>query len=200
MEIDNTFNVSLPLAKAWVVLMDIERIAPCMPGAEITETVDEKTYKGCVSVRLGPVELTFAGVVQFLTIDEANHQVWVSARGADPKGRGGAEAEVNFSLTTDGDGTRVDIHTDLQLSGSIAQYGRGAGMISDLTSQLVGQFAKNLNAQLTTKGGDTATDLDGTTVAIEAESIKPSVTAPISGLSLGLRALWNAIKRFFGFS
>ena len=202
MEIDNTFNVLLPLAKTWVVLMDIERIAPCMPGAEITETVDEKTYNGRVSVRLGPVALTFNGVAKFEEIDEASHQVRVSARGADPKGRGGAEAKINFSLAADGDGTRVDIHTDLQLSGSIAQYGRGAGMISDLASQLVGQFAKNLDAQLTTKGGDMATDSDGTTTAaaIEGEPMKPTVAAPISGLSLGLRVLWNAFKRFFGSS
>ena len=116
MEINNAFNVALPPAEAWAVLMDIEHIAPCMPGAEVTETVDEKTYKGRVSVRLGPVALTFDGVAQFEAIDEARRQVRVSARGADPKGRGGAEAKVNFSLAADGDGTRVDIHTDLQLS------------------------------------------------------------------------------------
>ena len=198
MEINNAFNVSLPPAEAWAVLMDIEHIAPCMPGAEVTETVDEKTYKGRVSVRLGPVALTFDGVAQFEAIDEASRQVRVSARGADPKGRGGAEAKVNFSLAADGDGTRVDIHTDLQLSGSIAQYGRGAGMIADLASQLVGQFANNLDAQLMAKSGDTATASDGATTANDTVPVKPAVTAPISGLNLGLRVLWNAIKRFFG--
>ena len=198
MEINNAFNVSLPPAEAWAVLMDIEHIAPCMPGAEVTETVDEKTYKGRVSVRLGPVALTFDGVAQFEAIDEARRQVRVSARGADPKGRGGAEAKVNFSLAADGDGTRVDIHTDLQLSGSIAQYGRGAGMIADLASQLIGQFANNLDAQLMAKSGDTATASDGATTANDGEPVKPAVTAPISGLNLGLRVLWNAIKRFFG--
>ena len=198
MEINNAFNVSLPPAEAWAVLMDIEHIAPCMPGAEVTETVDEKTYKGRVSVRLGPVALTFDGVAQFEAIDEASRQVRVSARGADPKGRGGAEAKVNFSLAADGDGTRVDIHTDLQLSGSIAQYGRGAGMIADLASQLIGQFANNLDAQLTAKSGDTATASDGATTANDGAPVKPAVTAPISGLNLGLRVLWNAIKRFFG--
>ena len=198
MEINNAFNVSLPPAEAWAVLMDIEHIAPCMPGAEVTETVDEKTYKGRVSVRLGPVALTFDGVAQFEAIDEASRQVRVSARGADPKGRGGAEAKVNFSLAADGDGTRVDIHTDLQLSGSIAQYGRGAGMIADLASQLIDQFANNLDAQLTAKSGDTATASDGATTANDSEPVIPVATAPISGLNLGLRVLWNAIKRFFG--
>ena len=198
MEINNAFNVSLPPAEAWAVLMDIEHIAPCMPGAEVTETVDKKTYKGRVSVRLGPVALTFDGVAQFEAIDEARRQARVSARGADPKGRGGAEAKVNFSLAADGDGTRVDIHTDLQLSGSIAQYGRGAGMIADLASQLIDQFANNLDAQLTAKSGDAATASDGATTANDGEPVIPAATAPISGLNLGLRVLWNAIKRFFG--
>jgi carbon monoxide dehydrogenase subunit G len=198
MEIDNTFNISLPPAEAWPVLMDIVRIAPCMPGAEITEVVDEKTYKGRVSVRLGPVALTFEGVAEFEAINEASRQVKVSARGADPKGRGGAEAKVSFTLDPDGDGTRVNIHTDLQLSGSIAQYGRGAGMISDLASQLVGQFANNLDAQLTAKGGDQEFVSSGSTDQANAASVEQTAVVPISGISLGLRILWNAIKRFFG--
>ncbi len=182
MEINNTFNVLLPPTEAWAALMDIEGIAPCMPGASITEVVDDKTFKGRVSVRLGPVSLTFDGTAQFEEIDETSHRARVAARGTDPKGRGGAEAKVSFSLAADGDGTRVDIHTDLQLSGSVAQYGRGAGMIADLASQLVGQFATNLNAQLAIQDGAAA---------------QPSAAAPISGLSLGLRVLWNAIKRLF---
>ena len=198
MEIHSAFNVSLPPAEAWAVLMDIERIAPCMPGAEITEVIDEKTYKGRISVRLGPVALTFEGIAKFEEIDEASHHVWLSARGADPKGRGGAEAKVSFALDADGDDTRVNIHTDLQLSGSVAQYGRGAGMISDLASQLIGQFANNLDAQLTAKGGDPAPVSDESTDATNAASVERTAAAPISGISLGLRVLWIAIKRLFG--
>lgn len=197
MKIDSSFNVSLPLAEAWTVLMDIERIAPCMPGAEITEIIDEKTYRGRVAVRLGPVALTFDGIVKFESIDDTNHQVWLSARGTDPKGRGGAEAKVNFSLTADGDLTRVDIHTDLQLSGSVAQYGRGAGMISDLSSQLIGQFAKNLDVHLAARRSDAAAP-DGAMETNVAVPERPAAATPISGFSLGLRLLWNAIKRLFG--
>ena len=191
MEINNTFIVLLPPAEAWAVLMDIQGIAPCMPGASITEVVDDKTFKGKVSVRLGPVALTFDGIAQFEEIDDAGHQARVSARGTDPKGRGGAAAKVNFTLVPDGEGSRVDIHTDLQLSGSVAQYGRGAGMIADLASQLVGQFATNLNARLTARGA---------AAELATESPQPAAAVPISGISLGLRVLWNAIKRLFGAS
>lgn len=179
------------------MLLDIERIAPCMPGAKITEVVDEKTYKGSVSVRLGPVALTFEGVAEFKEIDEDNRQIKMSARGADPKGRGAAEANVTFTLDADGVGTRVNIHTDLQLSGSVAQYGRGAGMISDLSSQLVGQFANSLDAQLTAKGGDPELVLSGSSDPVNDASVERTAVVPISGISIGLRILWNAIKRFF---
>jgi carbon monoxide dehydrogenase subunit G len=180
--------------------MDVERIASCMPGAEIVEVIDDKTYKGRVSVRLGPVALTFGGIAKFEMIDEAGRTARVSARGADPKGRGGADAKVTFSLGPDGDGdgTRVEINTDLQLSGSIAQYGRGAGMISDLATQLVGQFATNLNAQLAAENGDAALASDGPAEAIGTTPEEQPAAAPISGFSLGLRVLWNAVKRLFG--
>jgi carbon monoxide dehydrogenase subunit G len=195
LEINNTFNVSLPPPEAWITLMDIEGIAPCMPGALITEVVDEKNFRGRVSVRLGPVSLTFEGTAQFEEIDTSSYRAQVAARGTDPKGRGGAEAKVSFALVADGDGTRVDIHTDLQLSGSVAQYGRGAGMIADLASQLVGQFATNLNAQLVAQDGAAAPAADRRRDA--GAPAQPSAVAPISGLSLGLLVLWNAIKRRF---
>ena len=172
--------MDVPVADAWDILTDIERIAPCVPGAELTEVVDQSTYKGKVAVRLGPVALSFNGTAHFEEIDEAGHRARVSARGTDPKGRGGAEASVIFVLEPDAGGTIVQIHTDLQLSGSVAQYGRGAGMISDLAGHLIAQFAECLNAQLAAQGAD-------------APAAKP-----ISGLRLGLRLLWNAVKRLFG--
>ena len=197
MEIINKFNVSLPSAEAWAVLMDIERITPCMPGAEITEIVDSETFRGKVSVRLGPVALTFGGMAKFEMIDEVGQCAIVTARGTDPKGRGGAEAKVSFSLTPEGDSTLVVINTDLQLSGAVAQYGRGAGMISDLATQLVGQFSTNLNTQLVAEDSHAPSTLDGHTETTNATPAEQPKSAPISGLSIGLRLLWNAIKRLF---
>ena len=98
MEFDNSFEVPLPPAEAWKVLLDIKRIAPCMPGAELTEVLDQDTYKGKIGVRLGPVALTFAGVVKFEQIDAATHTARVTAQGTDAKGRGGANATSVFRL------------------------------------------------------------------------------------------------------
>src|SRR3954467_8445723 len=148
MEFDNAFEVPLPPAEAWPVLMDIRRIAPCMPGAQLTEVVDHKTYKGKIGVRLGPVALTFAGTVVFEELDNLNFRARVKAQGTDAKGRGGAHATAAFRLGPASSGSKVLVHTDLSLSGSVAQYGRGVGMIQATAAQIMLQFANNLKAHL----------------------------------------------------
>ncbi|MYZ48193.1 SRPBCC family protein, partial [Propylenella binzhouense] len=148
MQLKNSFDVPLPPDRAWAVLMDIERIAPCMPGAELLETIDPETYRGRVSVRLGPVALTFVGTAKFEAVDAAGRTARVKAQGSDAKGRGGANATVTFGLEPSGAGTRVNVDTDLSLSGGVAQYGRGVGMIQSVAGQLIGQFAKNLKAEI----------------------------------------------------
>src|SRR5262250_2416700 len=136
--------------------MDIRRIAPCMPGAALTDVVDERTYKGRIGVRLGPVALTFAGRVKFEEIDDANRTARVAAQGSDAKGRGAANAVASFHLEPAGSGTKVLVHTNLTLSGAVAQYGRGVGIIQITAAQIITQFANNLKAQLAKEGGPTA--------------------------------------------
>src|SRR5215211_8753253 len=148
MQFSNSFEVPLPPAQAWAFLLDIQRIAPCMPGAELTEVVDESTYKGRVAVRLGPVALSFAGTAKFEDIDHAAHKARVKAQGSDVKGRGGASANVNFALEPVADGTKVVIDTDLNLSGSVAQYGRASGMIQSVAAQIISQFAAALRGEI----------------------------------------------------
>jgi carbon monoxide dehydrogenase subunit G len=148
MEFDNSFDVPLSPAQAWSVLMDIPRIAPCMPGAELTEVVDPQNFGGKISVRLGPVSLAFAGRVQIDSMDEVNHSARVKAQGNDAKGRGAANATATFRIEPAGTGSKVLIHTDLMLSGAVAQYGRGVGMIQATAGQIINQFAGNLRAQL----------------------------------------------------
>jgi carbon monoxide dehydrogenase subunit G len=148
MEFDNSFDVPLSPPEAWTVLMDIRRIAPCMPGAALTEIIDPQNFRGKISVRLGPVALAFAGRVQFENVDDANHSALVRAQGSDDKGRGSANATATFRIEPSGGGSRVLIHTDLMLSGAVAQYGRGVGMIQATASQIIGQFAANLRTQL----------------------------------------------------
>jgi carbon monoxide dehydrogenase subunit G len=210
MEFDNTFEVPLPVEEAWKVLMDIGRIAPCMPGAELTEVVDERTYKGKIGVRLGPVALSFAGTVRFEEIDNTGHRARVAARGSDAKGRGAANAVATFHLEPVNGGSRVLVHTNLTLSGAVAQYGRGVGIIQLTAAQIITQFANNLKAQLAQdaasapsppKGGEGRGEVASPQAQTRGEAPAPTPAAPaakpISGLALVANVLWQAVKRLF---
>jgi len=182
MEFDNSFDVPLPPEQAWPVLMNIQGIAPCMPGAQLTEVVDDKTYKGNIAVRLGPVALTFAGLIKFEEIDNAGHTARVKAQGADAKGRGSAHAEATFRLEPSTAGSKVLVHTNLTLSGAVAQYGRGVGMIQATASTIMNQFANNLKKQLTSPAEDGA----------------PAAAKPISATKLAGQVAWHSIKEKLG--
>ena len=209
MEFDNAFEVPVPVDEAWAILMDIERIAPCVPGAELTEVVDENTYKGKISVKLGPVALTFNGQTQFEEKDGDSHRARLKAQGTDTKGRGGAHANVGFHMEPSDSGTKVIIHTDLQLSGAVAQYGRGVGMVKDLAQQIIGQFAANLEKNVIAPQAapaapaEAAADDASAAPAAAAQPAPPAPqAAPVQVGSMGLTVLWNAIvrgiKRLFG--
>lgn len=190
MQFSNSFNVSLPPADAWRMLMNIPAIAPCMPGAELTEVVDPETYKGKVAVRMGPVVLAFAGTAKFEERDDTAHTARVKAQGTDSKGRGGASATASFRLEPNGSGSKVLIDTDLNLSGSVAQYGRSAGMIQTIAAQLINQFAKSLEKQIAA-----SVDAHG---ADAASAPQASAAKPIGAVSLVAGALWTTVKRPFG--
>ncbi|HXQ51287.1 MAG TPA: SRPBCC family protein [Stellaceae bacterium] len=186
MKIENGFDVPLPPQEAWRVLMDIERVAPCLPGAELLETVDNKTYKGKVAVRLGPVAVSFLGTARFDQIDEAARRARITASGTEQKGRGGAQATVEFALKETGPrATHVAIVTDLSLNGAVAQYGRGAAMIQDMAQQIVGRFAETLKVQI--EGSEA-----------ERRAAASEAAKGVSGIALILTALWRALKRLFG--
>lgn len=204
MEFDNSFEVPLPPADAWKVLLDIERIAPCMPGAELTEVLDQNTYKGKIGVRLGPVALTFAGVVKFEQIDAATHTARVAAQGTDAKGRGGANATSVFRLEPAGGGSKVLVHTDLALSGAVAQYGRGVGIIQATAAQIMNQFATRLKDKL---AQDAAAAVSAPTSAA-AQPAPPSppghadegsapAAKPIAGFALIGKVIWSWIAGLF---
>ncbi len=198
MEFENSFNVGVPVDEAWAILTDVERIAPCMPGAELTEVIDENSFKGKVSVRLGPVALTFAGDARFEDRDDEGHSARVKAQGRDAKGRGGANANVDFRLLPAQDGTTtVQIRTDLQLSGSVAQYGRGVGMIKDVATQLIDRFADALHEQIVADRG-TADEAEEAAPdpAEDRPAPPPQAAKPISGFSLGASVMWNAFTRW----
>jgi carbon monoxide dehydrogenase subunit G len=187
MQIETSFIVPAPVERAWDILTDVPRIVPCMPGAALTEMIDAQTFRGTAGIKIGPMQLSFAGEAKIEEQDAAARRVRVAARANDTKGRGGAQAKLAFVLVPDGAGTRVDITTDLQLNGAVAQYGRGVGLIKEIANQLVGQFAANLKAQI-----DQPTAAD-----VVSASAAPAAPKPISGLKLLVAALRALLTRWF---
>ncbi len=145
MQLENSFTVPVPVDEAWRVLLDIERIGPCMPGA-VVDSVTGDEFTGRVKVKLGPINLTYQGKAEFIEKDEANHRAVIDARGKDQRGNGTAAAIVTADLKAEGSITRVDVLTDLNITGRPAQFGRG--VMTDVGNKLLGQFATKLAAQL----------------------------------------------------
>jgi carbon monoxide dehydrogenase subunit G len=144
-QLENSFTVPVPIDDAWNVLLDIERIAPCMPGAAL-DSVDGDEFTGRVKVKLGPISLTYRGKAAFVEKDADARRAVIDARGKDLKGNGTAAAVITAKLAAQGDVTRVDVLTDLNITGRPAQFGRG--VMVDVGNKLLGQFADKLAAQL----------------------------------------------------
>lgn len=145
MELNNEFRVAVPAAKAWEVLTDVERVAPCIPGAQLL-SVDGDEFTGVVKVKVGPITVSYQGEAAFREKDQAAQRVVIKANGKETRGSGNVAAVVTAALKDEGDSTTVVITTDLTISGKAAQFGRG--VLADVSSSLIGQFAKNLEADL----------------------------------------------------
>jgi carbon monoxide dehydrogenase subunit G len=150
MELAHEFTVNTPIDRAWAILTDVERIAPCMPGAELTE-VDGDTYHGLVKVKVGPITAQYKGTASFVEKDGAAHRAVLKAAGRDARGQGNASATVTAVMTEQGDGTRVAITTNMTVSGRVAQFGRG--VMADVTAKLLQQFVDNLEADVLSPAG-----------------------------------------------
>jgi carbon monoxide dehydrogenase subunit G len=194
MQLENSFTVPAAPDAAWDILLDVPRIAPCMPGAELTETVGEHSYKGNAKLRVGPVALTFSGEATITEIDTENRVATVEAKGNDTKGRGAASARVEFRLVADGAGSRVDITSDIDLTGSIAQYGRASGLIDAIAGQIIADFAENLAAEIGASGTPEAAPAESAPDDAAAPAPAPPFDNSISGIRLFFRALWSMIR------
>jgi len=182
MLIRSEFEVSQPIDAVWGFFGDIPQVAKCLPGAELTDQIGDDTYVGKVVVRLGPVKLEFTGQAQIKERDDAAKRIVVDGAGAESKGRGQAALLLTATLASIPGGTKVGVAQDLQLSGAAAQYGRG--MISDVTSVLMADFAVNMQNRLSLIQRGLSPD--------QAEAVKPA-----SGLVIALRALRMALVRVF---
>ena len=210
MEIQNDFVVDAPIDRVWRYVLDVEKVAPCMPGAELTDVVDETTWKGRVAVKLGPVSMSFAGTVKLQERDDDAHRVVLKADGREQRGRGAASALVTANLEPAGEGTKVAFVSDITITGAAAQYGRG--MIQDISSKLTGQFASclqtNIAAEQSAATAAKATDpAEGTDAGgsgggdppgpAQAPVVSYVSAKPVKGIRLGLWAIWQVVVRFF---
>jgi carbon monoxide dehydrogenase subunit G len=176
--IENAFDVPASVDEAWRLLNDVPAVVPCLPGAELLEAVDDDAWRAKLHVKLGPIALQFLADVTRTQVDEAAHRAVLAVKAREAKGRGSAEATIESSLASEGDGTHVAIVTELALRGAVAQYGRG--VLADVATRLTAQFADCIVGELT------ATP-EQPQPAIEAE--------PIGGLRLVLGALWRSLFR-----
>ena len=150
MDLNHEFTVAVPVADAWRILTDLERIAPCLPGAQLQE-VEGDTYRGVVKIKVGPIQAQFKGQASFLEQDHVAHKAVLKGEGRDTGGKGNASALITAEMNAvDANSTAVKVTTDLSITGKVAQFGRGA--MADISDKLLGQFVENLN-QMISAGG-----------------------------------------------
>jgi uncharacterized protein len=196
-QIENAFTVATPVDALWAFLLDVERIAPCMPGAELTETIDERTWKGRVNVKFGPVGMSFAGTVEMTERDDDAHRAVLSAKGMEQRGRGAATATVTSWLEPADEGrTTVRMTADISLSGPAAQMSRG--LLPEISRKLTQQFADCLEATIgPSVSAPTAPAEPGVHAPAASAPAAPAPARPVAGFRVGLSALWSAIVAFF---
>jgi hypothetical protein len=187
MKLEQSFQVPAPAEQVWALLVDLERVAPCLPGAEITGHDEDGTYRGTFTVKLGPTTASYRGQISFAERDDEAHRAVMNASGQDKRGQGGATATMVSTVVEDGGATTVNVQTDFVITGKLARFGRG-GMIEDISNRLLGDFAACLQRQLAPEPQSTA--------ASAAEPPPPPAPAqPIDAGSLAAGMLADRAKR-----
>ena len=205
MDLTNSFTVPADIGTAWATLLDVEAIAPCMPGAKL-DSVDGDDFSGTVKVKLGPVSLTYGGDAKFLEKNQDKYVAVIEGTGKETRGTGTAKATVTTTLVAESDNvTRVDVATNLTITGKAAQFGRG--VMQDVAGRLVDQFAKNLEGVIAARvagpespaTGDSAEGQESASVQTASttspSTTSPSGAAPAEALDLGAVAAGPVLKR-----
>ena len=146
MKIDYEFTVGVPVDQAWSRMLDLEKIAPCLPGAAIQEEMGDGEYAGTMKVEIGPITVGYKGTIKFEVTDETNHRAVLQATGRETRGQGTASATIISTLRQEGDGTNVNVETDLMLTGRVAQFGRG--LAQDVAKRMLDEFAVCLEREI----------------------------------------------------
>ncbi len=184
MKLDNTFSIPVPAAQAWPVLLDLERIAPCVPGATITSR-DGDDFHGRIKVKLGPVGLSYSGVITVVSQDESAGIAVLEGRGREVRGNGTAKATITCRLVESDGATDVFVDTELSITGKPAQFGRGA--LADVAGTLIGQFATNLAAEITAAAQEPAADAPSPSAVGTAPNASEHTPAPAAAATPSAR-------------
>lgn len=185
--IDKTFQIERPIEEVWEFLRDPNKIVTCVPGAELTEAIDDKNFKGTVTLKLGPVVTSFKGQIEITQLDETAHIIKLSGKGVDTKGKGSANMLLTGKLVNTGDRTtEVTNNMEISLTGKLAQF--GSRMIVDVSDLVFEQFLSNFKNQLQAKMQDSA----------GAQELKKEESKPLNVVSLVLSIIWSAILKLFG--
>jgi carbon monoxide dehydrogenase subunit G len=185
MELTNEFRVDRPVDETWNVLTDVERIAPALPGAQLQE-IEGDEYRGIVKVKVGPITAQYKGKATFVEKDDTNHKAVLKAEGRDTKGQGNASALITATLDADGAGTKVKVHTDLTVTGKVAQFGRG--IMADVSTKLLNQFVENLETTVLAGDAGDAAKPDAP-VAMAAAEPEPAAAPKASDAGPEIRRL-----------
>jgi uncharacterized protein len=212
MKLEHAFDVDAPLEAVWAALIDVQRVAPCLPGAQVTEAGEDGTYNGTFSVKIGPATAAYRGTMKMEEVDEAAHRVAMRGTGTDKRGQGGAKALMVSTLSErEGGGTHVEVATDLTITGRLASFSRG-GMVQDVSNRLLQDFASCLQASLQTEEQAAATQAAAGEPAAAGTATPEAMAAgtpaaaspprqaakPISGLRLLIGVLRDRLRRLFG--
>ena len=199
MIITTSFQVDAPLDIVWRHLLDVPAIAPCVPGAQLTSVIDDRTYAGKIQVKLGPIAVDYKGQVKIDAIDEVAHTVNLKADGVESRGRGGAAATVHSEMHADGGRTVVTMQSDVAVSGLVAQFGRSA-IMQDVSQRLAQQFASCLEQQLkSSPAGQTPAASNPASPSLTAVPPAPAAVAakPVSAFRLAWEVIRASIGRLF---
>jgi carbon monoxide dehydrogenase subunit G len=228
MKLEQSFEVAAPIDQVWHALNDLERVAPCLPGAAITDHDDDGTYHGTFQVKLGPTTASYRGTIKIESADESTHTATLKARGTDKRGQGGANATIVNTLKEHDGGTTVEAVTDFTITGRLARFGRG-GMMEDISNRLMRDFATCLSSRLadapTAPSGEEVAKGEAPPEAVAAAApqegadtespgagappppssrpptpppAQPQAAKPVGGIGLFFSVLWERIRRRFG--
>jgi uncharacterized protein len=180
MKLEQSFEVSAPIDRVWKALIDVEHVAPCLPGAAVTGRNDDGSYNGTFSIKIGPTTASYAGKLEMKEVNEDAHEATMHAQGNDKRGQGGANATIVSKVVEDKPGeTRVDVATDYHITGRLARFGRG-GMIEDISERLLREFAQRLQASLAEEpaAGDKAEEPAAAESRAEEPAVAPTAAEP----------------------